>query len=193
MHQYYIRPLDDVNELEDFNCGVRAMDDFIHSKLQYSVANHYCYTYAVCDDVDEIVAFFALSFDSLELDSDDKDEMMDGISSTDTPDLSFEYEETFLAKPRFPSIDIAYLAVREKERGKRIGKYIVDAIVDMAQNQRLAGCQFLTVEALCTPEYSAVGFYDQCGFAPVEIKKAYKDTLRMFKTLYPLRFEHIDD
>lgn len=86
MHQYYIRPLDDVNELEDFNCGVRAMDDFIHSKLHYSVANHYC-----------------------------------------------------------------------------------------------------------TPEYSAVGFYDHCGFAPVEIKKAYKDTLRMFKTLYPLRFEHIDD
>lgn len=185
MQHYYIRPLNDVKELKDFNCGVKAMDNFIHSKLQYSVANHYCCTYVVCDDSDRLVAFFALSFDSLELDSDDKDEIMEGVSSTDTPELTFEYEETFLAKPRYPSIDIAYLAVRDSERGKRIGEYVVDAIVDMAQNQRLAGCQFITVEALCTSEYSAVGFYDHCGFAPAEIKKGYKDTVRMFKTLYP--------
>ena len=48
----------------------------------------------------------------------------------------------------------------------------------------LAGCQFLTVEALATKEYSAVGFYERCGFAPNEVKKPYKDTLRMYMTLY---------
>ena len=45
-------------------------------------------------------------------------------------------------------------------------------------------CQFLTVEALATKEYSAVGFYERCGFAPNEVKKPYKDTLRMYMTLY---------
>ena len=33
-------------------------------------------------------------------------------------------------------------------------------------------------------EYSAVGFYERCGFAPNKVKKPYKDTLRMYMTLY---------
>ena len=32
--------------------------------------------------------------------------------------------------------------------------------------------------------YSAVGFYERCGFTANEVKKPYKDTLRMFRTLY---------
>ena len=56
----------------------------------------------------------------------------------------------------------------------------------------LAGCQFLTVEALATKEYSAVGFYERCGFAPNEVKKPYKDILRMYMTLYS-KDELLDD
>ena len=40
------------------------------------------------------------------------------------------------------------------------------------------------VEALATSEYSAVGFYERCGFTANEVRKPYKDTLRMFRTLY---------
>lgn len=70
--------------------------------------------------------------------------------------------------------------------GKRgLGHIIVEAIVEKAQNQDLAGCQFLTVEALHTKDYSAVGFYERCGFSPCDYPNPNKDTLRMFRTLYP--------
>ena len=62
--------------------------------------------------------------------------------------------------------------------------FLIKQIADLARRQTLAGCQFLTVEALATSEYSAVGFYERCGFAPNEVKKPYKDMLRMYMTLY---------
>lgn len=67
---------------------------------------------------------------------------------------------------------------------------MVDTIAEQARSQTFAGCQFLTVEALATSEYSAVGFYERCGFIANELKKPYKDTLRMFRTLYS---EEIDN
>lgn len=186
-----IRRLDNMGELKGFKCGIQVMDDFIHSRLAESVRNHYCTPYALYDD-NSMIAFFALSFDSLELDSDDKEELQSGISSTGRPDISDEYEDTFFAKPRYPSMDIAYLAVRQDCRGKGIGSSIVDYIIELARSQKLAGCQFLTVEALAMADYSAVRFYYSCGFAPSEPRKPYKDTLRMFYTLYPADAEYSD-
>ena len=103
---------------------------------------------------------------------------------TGTPDVDWNYEDTFYAKPRYPAMDIAYLAIQQKWRGKHIGDFLIQQIADLARKQTLAGCQFLTVEALATSEYSAVGFYERCGFTANEVKKPYKDTLRMFKTLF---------
>jgi GNAT superfamily N-acetyltransferase len=132
----------------------------------------------------QLVAVYALSFDSLDLDSDDKDELETGISSTGTPNIDLNYKDTFYAKPRYPALDIAYLAVRQEYRGNKVGQSIVETIAEQARSQSFAGCQFLTVEALATKEYSAVGFYERCGFTANEVKKPYKDTLRMFRTLY---------
>ena len=131
-----------------------------------------------------LVAIYALSFDSLDLDSDDKEELMTGVSLTGRPELDWNYQDIFLAKPRYPALDIAYLAVQKSFRGKNIGRSIIKLIVDKARAQDFAGCQFLTVEALATKEYSAVGFYEHCGFTANEVKKPYKDTLRMFRTLF---------
>ena len=82
-----------------------------------SVENHYCAAYVVTYQ-DEVVAVFALSFDSLDLDSDDKEELEAGISSTGTPDVDWNYKDTFYSKPRYPALDIAYLAVQGKWRGQ---------------------------------------------------------------------------
>ena len=176
-------PLTDFQCLKSFSSGVESMDKFIRGDFRLSVENHYCQAYAVKFE-DEIVAIFALSFDSLDLDSDDKEELQSGFSSAASPDVDFNYQDTFYAKPRYPAMDIAYLAIQEKWRGKHIGDFLIKQIADLARRQTLAGCQFLTVEALATKEYSAVGFYERCGFAPNEVKKPYKDTLRMYMTLY---------
>ena len=95
--------------------------------------------------------------------------------------------------PRYPALDIAYLAVQEKWRGQGVGHLLVDTIAEQARSQTFAGCQFLTVEALATSEYSAVGFYQRCGFTANEVRKPYKDTLRMFRTLYANEEEYVDE
>ena len=175
--------LTDFHCLKTFNSGIEAMDTFIQGDFRMSVENHYCSAYGVWYK-DELVAIYALSFDSLDLDSDDKEELEVGISSTGTPDIDWNYKDTFYAKPRYPALDISYLAVKEEYRGNRVGQSIVELIADKARSQSFAGCQFLTVEALATSEYSAVGFYERCGFTANEVRKPYKDTLRMFRTLY---------
>jgi len=174
----------DFHCLQSFKSGVEIMDCFIQGDFRFSVENHYCEAYGVWNDK-ELVAIYALSFDSLDLDSDDKDELQSGFSSAGTPDVNWNYKDTFYSKPRYPALDIAYLAVREEYRKNKIGHAIVELIVEKASSQTFAGCQFITVEALATREYSAVGFYSRCGFAPNEVKKPYKDTLRMYRTLYP--------
>lgn len=181
-----IRRTSDFSELKSFACGIDIMDTFIHDSLERCVQNHYCTAYTVYDmATSDVIAVFSLSFDSLNLDDDDKDEMMSGISNAKTPSLESNYEEIFLGKKVYPALEISYLAVSEHWRNKHIGRRIVQAIVDMAQRQEFAGCQFITVEAMINKPYSAVGFYENCSFAPCEYLNPNKGTLRMFRTLYP--------
>lgn len=186
------KELTDFHCLESFYSGVETMDSFIQGDFRMSVENHYCTAYGVWYGA-ELVAVYALSFDSLDLDSDDKEELQTGISNTGTPEVNWNYRDTFYAKPRYPALDIAYLAVQQQYRGKRIGYAIVEQIANDARMQKFAGCQFLTVEALATKEYSAVGFYQRCGFTANEVRKPYKDTLRMFRTLYTNEEECADE
>ena len=176
-------PLRDFSCLNDLYSGIEAMDNFIRGDFRLSVENHFCVPYAIWYQ-GELVAIFALSFDSLDLDSGDKEELKSGISMTGVPNVDWNYEESFYSKPRYPALDIAYLAVQKKWRGMGIGNFIIKEIAIQARSQTFAGCQFLTVEALATKEYSAVGFYEHCGFTANEVKKPYKDTLRMYRTLF---------
>lgn len=182
MEQIDIRPLVDLHELKDFSCGVEQMDKFIHNGLERSVCNSYCQTYGVYNRENKLVAFFALSFDSLHLDEDDIEDLQQGWSGTPTPEISEDYIATFWFKVRYPAIEIAYLAVSKDFRGKNLGRSLIDSIANMARTQKLAGCQFLTVDALATKEYSAVGFYDRCQFARAE-PVPVRDTLRMYYNL----------
>ena len=175
--------LKDFHCLETFSSGVEVMDVFIQNDFRMSVENHYCSAYGVWSG-DELIAIYALSFDSLDLDTDDKEELLLGISSTGEPDIDWNYKDTFWAKPRYPALDIAYLAVKSNYHGMNVGRSIIKLIVERARSQSFAGCQFLTVEALATKKYSAVGFYDRCGFTANEVKKPYKDTIRMYRTLF---------
>lgn len=183
IQQLVSKKITDFHCLDTFHSGIESMDKFIREDFRISVENHYCSAFGIWYE-EELVAVYALSFDSLDLDSDDKEELLTGISSTGVPDVNFNYENTFYSKPRYPALDIAYLAVQEQYRGQGIGTAIIELIADETRTQTFAGCQFLTVEALATREYSAVGFYEHCGFTPNELKNPNKDTLRMYMTLY---------
>lgn len=181
-----ISKLDDVRCLTGFRCGIAEMDVFIQEGLGVSVSHHYCRAYKVRLGV-HVIALFALSFDSLNLDIDDKSDMIAGYGISQPPLLADDYKDIFFNKPHYPALEITYLAVDETFSRNGLGRIIVEAIMEKAQRQDLAGCQFLTVEALHTKDYSAVGFYEKCGFSPCEYPNPNKDTLRMFRTLYPER------
>ncbi len=185
LRQVVIEPIKDFHCLSDFHSGIETMDTFIHGDFQLSVENHYCSAYSVKHH-DEIIAIFALSFDSLDLDIDDKENLETLSHETNKPNIDWNYQDTFYSKPRYPALDIAYLAVKKEWQRQHIGKFLISQIAEKARTQSFAGCQFLTVESLATRDYSAVGFYENCGFLPSEFKRPDKDTLRMYFTLYAL-------
>ena len=180
-----IESVTDATVFQDFRCGIEKMDDFIHGDLVLSVESNYCKLYKVSRE-NEIVALFALSFDSLILDPDDKTE----LKQEDRIVVDSEYEDMFWSKRHYPALEIAYLAVRDDLRGSDIGSFLIDSIAEMAVCQRLAGCQFLTVEALSKAkegalDYSATSFYFKNHFSACELPNPNKDTLRMYRPLYP--------
>ena len=164
-----------------FQCGVKQMDDFIHDGLQLSVDNHSCVLYKATIN-DTIVALFALAFDSLYLDSYDKED----LRASSEVSIVEDYAEVFWSKHHYPALEIAYLAISKTMQGQSIGAFIIEQIVQMASSQRLAGCMFLTVEALTGSQnaYSATGFYHKQHFTPCEYPNPAKATMRMFRPLY---------
>lgn len=177
-----ITRLEDPAQLANFNCGLAPMDEYIHKELTDSLFSHYCEAYIGVDEQGEVEAFFALSCDSLDLDEEDKEDLM---SSDAMPDISDEYQDIFFNKFHYPAIEIKYLAVRTSSQKQGVGSAIVEAIADKVRNESIAGCMFLSVEALKTPEYTAVPFYDKCNFSACEFPDPNKQTLRMYRTLYP--------
>ena len=96
----------DATVFKEFRCGIKKMDDFIHEGLDLSVKNNFCKLYKVSRD-EEIVALFALSFDSLILDYEDKTE----LKQTESVGVDSRYEEVFWSKRHYPALEIAYEAL----------------------------------------------------------------------------------
>lgn len=180
-----IRHLTDLSELTNFRCGIALMDDFIHSGFTNCVTSKLCVPYGCYDETNQLVAFFALSFDALDLDLDDKEDLKQGISS-DKPILPEGYDQ-FWGKSRYPAMEITYLAVSKERQHNGIGSSVVEAIADKARTQGIAGCQFLTVNALNVSGYSAVGFYSSIGFSRYGNISQVSDIVPMFYTLFPVK------
>ena len=194
-----IRRADDTSALFDFRCGVDSMDDFIHNReeglakfIELGLSNLW-----LVYEGEKVVAFFALSKDSLILNNDDARNITrdDKLSSL----LPSKDETKFWSQEKYPAIEIDYLAVCEekrKEPGEHLGTALVGMIVDFAAKDRLSATKFITVEALDTKEYSAVNFYKNfCDFEFREVgmqKNQYKmlygeqpTTKRMYRVVIP--------
>lgn len=174
--------IDDASVLSNFYCGIQEMDDFIHEKLQDYLNKTECEAYVI-KLRDNIVAMLSLGEDTLCLDEDDKEDMRLGF--VPKPDKALE-EQNYLSEKEFSAIEITYLAVDQNWRGQGIGEYIISQVENKVQHD-YPDCEFMTVEAYKTTGYSAVGFYSHCNFTPAEPPLGYKDTLRMYKVLHPIK------
>lgn len=174
----------DIDELKTFQCGIPEMDNFIHNELAYSVEGHYCVPYALKDGK-EIIAFYALGYDSLVFPADYFDDFLHGYASSGRPDIPPRYWSTFKNKQHYPAMGISYFAVSATYQRQHIGSALLEDILSRIRQKNDAGCQFVVVDALVTDCYSAIGFYAKVGFTVCEDKKPYKDCVRMYRVLYP--------
>ena len=185
LEEYKIELLSDFDELINFYTGKDKMDDFLHNHLQDCEESHYCKTFCVRLKANNtIVAIFALAFDSVDIDSDDFDDMRIGAAGTDLPAVKETFREQFEQKYTYPALEIAYLAIDKKFQSLHLGSALIEEIASMARNQRYAGCVFLTVRAWHTSDYSAVGFYEKNQFAKLT-PVPQMDVWPMYKTIWP--------
>lgn len=174
----------DAAELTNFQCGIPEMDDFIHGELAYSIEGRYCVPYALKQG-EEIIAFYALSYDSLVFPNDYFEDFIHGYSSSGVPDIPSRYWPIFESKQQYPAMSISYFAVAAAYQHQHIGSALLEDIINRIRKKDDAGCQFVVVDALVTDRYSALAFYAKNGFTVCEDKKPYKDCVRMYKVLYP--------
>ena len=181
---FKVERLSDFSVLDSFECGVAQMDNFIHGNLKYCDANHYCSTFVVRDIInDTIAALFSLSFDSVNLNPDDFEDLSIGAAGTDDLAVDETFRSTFEEKYSYPALEITYFAIDKNYRGQGLGRELIEVIVDRAKTQDVAACLFLTVNALHTKEYSAVGFYEKCKFAKLT-PVPQMDVWPMYKTIW---------
>ena len=86
-------------------------------------------------------------------------------------------------KYSYPALEITYFAIDKNYRGQGLGRELIEVIVERAKTQDVAACLFLTVNALHTKEYSAVGFYEKCKFAKLS-PVPHMDVWPMYKTIW---------
>lgn len=179
-----IEVADEYESLKTFESGNARMDDFIHDYLSACSRSHFCITYYVrLKPKGEVIALFSLSNDSVDLNEDDFDDMRIGAAGTELPIIEANFRERFEQKCTYPSLEITYLAVSKKYQNLRIGSTLIDFIANIARNQKVSGCVFLTVNALHTANYSAVSFYEKNHFAKLT-PVSQLDVWPMYKTLW---------
>ena len=86
-----IERIDDVSVLSTFYCGNGGMDDFIQAKengLESFMKSKTDISTYVAKIEHDVVAFFSIRESTLELDEDDKEDMVMGISSK--PDIAYK-------------------------------------------------------------------------------------------------------
>ena len=155
------------------------MDSFIHTRLSAFLRAYNCRFYVLRDEQGVVVAMFVTSGGQLCLDEDCKDDLRLKFPDIEEwPELK-DYWEAGV----FPSIEIDYLAVRREYRDQHIGTDIISIIESFKEDVFYNHPLFLSVDAYCTDEYSAVRFYERCSFWASEFRGQHTDTLRMYRTI----------
>ena len=171
----------DTSVLADFYSGVKSMDHFIHTRLSIFLRIYKNSRFYVLRNEDGLIlAMCVLSPGQLFLDEDCKDDLRIKFPDIEERADLKEYWEGGL----FPSIEISYLAVSKEYQGMHIGSKLIDTIVKFKNDEFYNHPLFLSVDALCTKEYSAVGFYNKCRFWASEYMNVKLDTLRMYRTIH---------
>ena len=167
----YLRA-DSAEVLSDFECGIQNMDTFIHSSLSSFLEYNPRYMLDIVEtDNHDIVGLIVTSAGGF---VDYDDEFHDYPNGKPWTYWNEEWE--LKEAVRFPTLEIDYLAVRKDLRGNGIGTEIVE---ELSRRAKKTGCFFLTVDAYHDTKYTAIPFYEKCGFFALQEYSEDSDSLRM--------------
>ena len=150
-HELVFERAFDIEALSSFSCGVRELDLLIHKKDG-----------GLLDFIKNVdCELFIVNFDGC-------------------PVAFFVHSKGCLNTEDgdYDATEIDFIAVKDDFREQGIGRIIIDVISNYSiQNDRL----FLTVGAFVNKRYSAVGFYEKCGFEIIGERQ--NSIVPMFKAL----------
>jgi len=153
------------HERNSFDCGVQALNDYLHKYALQSQKKHAARTY-VATRGNRIVGYYSLAYGS--------------VSLEDAP----QTVKSGLPKHPIPVILLARLAVDATEQGRGLGAALLrDALLRTVQAAEIAGLRAVLVHA---KDDSAKRFYEKFGFEPSPID-AYHLFLRLSDILSSLR------
>lgn len=152
-------PLVNRDELKGMSCGVRVMDEVLHSPiLMMGLDELQCKSFLVHNTDGVLVGFFAINMDHLEIILNEKSYYHDVL-------------------------DIAYLAVNKDFQRRGIGTAIINKILELSEQINPDGV-YISVDALYLPNenYWASPFYEKLGFISIDPPKF--DTIKMYRKVH---------
>lgn len=157
-----------------FTCGQDLVDGIIKELDTYLSTNDLF----LVKEGNNVVALFCLGKygHALFLPDKTKDKMRSGIKPK--PSCLLDEDCSY-----FQSAEISLLAVREDCQGRHIGSFIIEQIMERLVNDDVAQRDFLIVRALCLTDYSAIPFYEKCGFTPAQEKQDGDNSLTMYRII----------
>ena len=165
--------------LSNFICGLPEIDEFIHHQLCDYICMGGCELYLVRDGED-IVAMFCLDNGTLPLSNVAKEKMHSGDKPV--PQHNPDPNDTYWWKSSYEAVEITYLAVASERRNQDIGSTIIEAIMNKVANSDKE-IDYVIVRALqCEDGYTAVPFYEKCGFYLAE-KRVSDKNLFMYRVV----------
>lgn len=169
-----------VGALCSFRCGQDVVDSII-CELDGHLATNDLF---LVKEEGELVAIFCLERfgHNMFLSDSAKANMQKGIKPVPQKASAEELQSYLDSTFHFDSKELSLLAVKEGERGRHIGSSIIENIIDLFANDPNNKFEFLFVRALHMQYYSAVPFYQKCGFFPTQ-DEAVGESLGMFRVI----------
>lgn len=160
--------------LRSFCCSSQGLNEFlVDDAVSYDRRNITKTWLAIYDN--EIIGFFSLSSDSLQLGDIEKEEMQYS-----------DNEEERCAISYLPAVKLTKLAVSEHYERCGVGSYLVRMVKGMLYELPIA-VRFITLDAVNEP--NVIRFYEKCGFSKTStqnkaIREKNRLTVLMHKDLH---------
>lgn len=147
-----VRSLADAHRLEDFDCGVQALDRWLRQSARVAAASGTAATYVLCRG-ERVVGYYALAMSSV------GHERAPSRLRRGMPDP-------------VPVVLLARLALDRCEQGRSLGGHLlVDALARCARGASEFGARAIVVDAI-SPD--AADFYRHFGFRDLDERRLWR-------------------